>query len=100
MSGCALWAVNRGKSWYRAFFDYCFTTMATICCMECVLTIRYIVCAKNVDYNVCLRPTQLIRCLGGTAFVGKIGANRGKLRNFYYGFTTFEKSNRKMSYKL
>ena len=66
--------------------------MATIYCMECVLTIQYIVCAKNVDYNVCLRPTQLIRCLGGTAFVGQIAANRGKLRNFYYGFTTFEES--------
>ena len=45
-------------------------------------------------------PRQLIRRLGGTAFVGKIGANRGKLRNFYYGFTTFEKSNHKMLYKL
>lgn len=45
-------------------------------------------------------PRQLIRRLGGTAFVGQIGANRGKLRNFYYGFTTFEKSNHKMLYKL
>lgn len=43
---------------------------------------------------------QLIRCVDGTAFVGQIGAKRGKLRNFYYGFTTFEKSNRKMLYKL
>ena len=49
--------------------------------------------------TVCL-PRQLIRRLGGTAFVGQIGANRGKLRNFYYVFTTFEKSNHKMLYKL
>ena len=50
------------------------------------------------DKNTVCLPRQLIRCVGGTAFVGQIGAKRGELRNFYYDFTTFEKSNRKMLY--
>ena len=41
---------------------------------------------------------ERVRIMGGES--RQIVANRGKLRNFYYGFTTFEKSNRKMPYKL
>ena len=54
------------------------------------------------DKCVCVKYLvwQLIRCVDGTAFVGQIGAKRGKLKNFNYGFTTFEKSNRKILYKL
>ena len=55
---------------------------------------------EQSDKNTIRLPRQLIRCLGGTDFVGQIGANRGKLRDFYYDSTTFEKSNRKMLYKL
>jgi hypothetical protein len=82
-------AANRGKSWHRVNFDYCFTTIGTVYGIECVFIIQYIACRKNVNYNVLMLRQE------GAAEIGSITESANQLHIFLPGLSAASKEQHK-----